>query len=70
MEAANSTEGNKVVVQYNFGVDGKVAKAITTAYSKKIKDKAIMLVSANGSANRFMIVAFAPKGMKGVDSKA
>eukprot|EP00579_Thalassiosira_antarctica_P008623 CAMPEP_0201884988 /NCGR_PEP_ID=MMETSP0902-20130614/17659_1 /ASSEMBLY_ACC=CAM_ASM_000551 /TAXON_ID=420261 /ORGANISM="Thalassiosira antarctica, Strain CCMP982" /LENGTH=970 /DNA_ID=CAMNT_0048414011 /DNA_START=17 /DNA_END=2929 /DNA_ORIENTATION=+ len=70
VEAANSTEGDKVIVRCDFGVDGKVAKAVTAAYGKKIKDKALLLVSADESADRFMVVAFAPKGMKGVDCKA
>jgi len=70
VEAANSTEGDKVIIRCDFGVDGKVAKAVTTAYGKKIKDKALLMVSADEAANRFMVVAFAPKGMKGVDCKA
>ena len=70
VEVANTTDGNKVVVRCDFGVDGKVAKAVTTAYGKKVKDKALLLVSADESADRFMVVAFSPKGMKDVDCKA
>ena len=70
VEVANTTDGNKVVVRCDFGVDGKVAKAVTTAYGKKVKDKALLLVSADESADRFMVLAFAPKGMKDVDCKA
>jgi alanyl-tRNA synthetase len=70
IEAANSTEGNKVVVRCDFGIDGKVAKAITTAYGKKVKDKALFLVTADEAADRFMVVAFAPKGLDDVDCKA
>lgn len=72
VEVAGRTEGNKVVVRCDFGVDGKVAKAVTGAYGKKVKDKALLLVSADEGANRFMVIAFAPKGMKEnpVDCKA
>lgn len=70
VEAASSTEGNKVVVRCDFGLDGKVAKAVTTAYGKKVKDKALFLVSADESADSFLVIAFAPKGMKDFDCKA
>jgi alanyl-tRNA synthetase len=70
VEVAQSTEGIKIVVRCDFGVDGKVAKAITTAYGKKVKDKALLLVSADEGADRFMVVAFAPKGMKDIDCHA
>jgi len=71
IEVANTvTDGNKVVVRCDFGVDGKVAKAVTAAYGKKVKDKALLLVSADESADRFMVITFAPKGMKDVDCKA
>ena len=59
-----------VVVRCDFGVDGKIAKAITAAYGKKIKDKALMLVSADVDADKFMVVAFAPKGMEDIDCHA
>uniref|UniRef100_A0A6U3Z9M9 Alanine--tRNA ligase n=1 Tax=Ditylum brightwellii TaxID=49249 RepID=A0A6U3Z9M9_9STRA len=68
--AASETEGNKIVLRFDFGVDGKVAKAVTTGFGKKVKDKALLLVSADEDAHRFMVVAFAPKGMKDVDCKA
>ena len=70
VEAAGLTDGNKVVIRCDFGVDGKVAKAVTGAYGKKIKDKALLIVSADESADRFMVIAFAPKGVKDVDCKA
>ncbi|KAL9190364.1 hypothetical protein ACHAXT_007575 [Thalassiosira profunda] len=70
VEAANATEGNKVVVRFDYGLNGKVSKAVTTAYGKKVKDKALLLVSADEGAGRFAVVAFAPKGMKDVDCKA
>jgi alanyl-tRNA synthetase len=70
VDAAGSTEGNKVVIRCDFGLDGKVAKAVTTAYGKKIKDKALFLVSADESEDCFLVIAFAPKGMTDVDCKA
>lgn len=70
VEVASTTEGDKVVIRCDFGCDGKVAKAVTAAYGKKVKDKALLLVTADEAADRFMVVAFAPKGMKGVDCKA
>lgn len=70
VEVAGTTDGNKVVVRCDFGVDGKVAKAVTAAYGKKVKDKALLLVSADEAADRFMVVAFTPKGMNdGPDCK-
>lgn len=70
VEVAGTTGGNKVVVRCDFGVDGKIAKAITAAYGKKIKDKALMLVSADVDADKFMVVAFTPKGMEDIDCHA
>lgn len=70
IEAASGSDSNKVVFRFDFGIDGKVAKAITTAFSKKIKDKALLLVTADEEADRFMVVAAAPKGVKDVDCKA
>jgi len=72
IEAAGAVaEGsNKVVMRCDFGIEGKIAKAVTTAYGKKVKDKALLMVTADEAADRFMVVAFAPKGMKGVDCKA
>ncbi|CAB9509032.1 Alanine--tRNA ligase [Seminavis robusta] len=68
-EAAAATEGNKVVVRFDFGCDGKVWKAVSTAYGKKVKDKALLLVTADTDADRFMVGAVAPKGVD-VDCKA
>ena len=68
--AAEATESNKVVLRFDFGVNGKTAKAVTTAYSKKVKDKALMLISADVDADRFLVVAVAPKGVTDVDCKA
>jgi alanyl-tRNA synthetase len=33
--AAPSTDGSKVVLRYDFGADGKMAKSIMTAYGKR-----------------------------------
>merc|ERR1719217_580395 len=48
----------------------QVVEAAASSSGKKVKDKALMLVSADESSDRYMVVAFAPKGMKGVDCKA
>lgn len=68
--AAAEVDGNKVVFRFDFGCDGKVAKAVTQSYGKKVKDKALMLISLDEAADRFLVMAFAPKGMKDVDCKA
>ena len=68
--AASTSEGNKIVVRSDFGLDGKAAKSISAAVSKKVKDKAFLLVSADEDAGRFLVFAFAPKGLKDVDCKA
>jgi len=67
--AASSAEGTKIVVRNDFGLDGKAAKSIATTVGKKVKDKAFLLVSADETAGRFMVFAFAPKGGD-VDCKA
>eukprot|EP00934_Nitzschia_sp_Nitz4_P001139 Nitzschia sp. Nitz4//scaffold180_size44305//6788//9765//NITZ4_007233-RA/size44305-snap-gene-0.58-mRNA-1//1//CDS//3329539449//1139//frame0 len=67
--AGEATEGNKVVFRFDFGIDGKLAKNVATAFGKKIKDKAIMLVSADTDSDRFLVMAMAPKGVD-VDCKA
>jgi alanyl-tRNA synthetase len=68
--AASIAEGNKIVVRSDFGLDGKAAKSISAAVAKKIKNKAFLLVSADEDAGRFLVFAFAPKGLKDVDCKA
>lgn len=68
--AAGTTEGNKVVLRFDFGIEGKVAKAVTQAYGKQVKDKALFLVSADAETDKFMAIAFAPKGMDDIDCKA
>mmetsp|Transcript_27860 Transcript_27860/g.39192 ORF Transcript_27860/g.39192 Transcript_27860/m.39192 type:complete len:963 (+) Transcript_27860:74-2962(+) len=68
--AAAETSGDKVVFRFDFGIDGKVAKSVAASYCKKVKDKALLLVTADEASDRFMVIATAPKGMKGVDCKA
>jgi len=68
--SALSDEGNKVVCRVDFGINGKIVKAVQTAYGKKIKDKALMLISADVSDDRYMVATFAPKGFEDVDCKA
>jgi alanyl-tRNA synthetase len=67
--AGEGTEGNKVVFRFDFGIDGKLAKNVTSAFGKKIKDKALLLVSADEDSNRFLVYAMAGKGID-VDCKA
>jgi alanyl-tRNA synthetase len=67
--AAEATTGNKVVFRFDFGSDNKVVKKLTTAYGKQVKDKAILLMSADEDAGKLLIVGFAPKGVD-VDCKA
>mmetsp|Transcript_41640 Transcript_41640/g.99809 ORF Transcript_41640/g.99809 Transcript_41640/m.99809 type:complete len:966 (-) Transcript_41640:85-2982(-) len=69
IEAGESSEGNKVVFRFDFGVDAKMGKNVATAFTKKIKDKAIMIISADADADRFLVLAMAPKGVD-VDCKA
>ena len=56
-------------MRFDFGTDGKVWKGISTAYGKKVKDKALLLVSADTDSDRMMVAAVAPKGVE-VDCKA
>mmetsp|Transcript_14770 Transcript_14770/g.33290 ORF Transcript_14770/g.33290 Transcript_14770/m.33290 type:complete len:964 (+) Transcript_14770:40-2931(+) len=69
IEVGEATEGNKVVFRYDFGANMKLGKNVGTAFTKKIKDKAIMIISADTDANRFLVLAMAPKGVD-VDCKA
>ena len=68
--AAQATEGNKVVLRFDFGVNSKVSKSVTQAYCKKVKDKALMLVSGDADADKIMVAVAAPKGLSDVDCKA
>ena len=67
---AEATEDNKIVLRFDFGADGKIAKSITQHYGKRVKDKALMLVSSDAEADKCFVVAFAPKKMKDFDCKA
>lgn len=67
---ATTTEDNKIVVRFDFGSDGKLAKQITQHYGKQVKDKALMLISADIDDDKCFVVAFAPKGMPDFDCKA
>lgn len=69
IEAGEKAEGSKVIFRFDFGVEGKVAKNVTQAFGKKIKDKALMLISADETSNKFLVMTFAPKGVD-VDCKA
>lgn len=64
-----TTEGNKIVMRFDFGLDGKVAKQIMTNYCKKVNDKALLLVTADPDSDKFMVIAGAPKGVAGLDCK-
>ena len=67
--AGQACEGNKVIFRFDFGIDGKLAKNVTQAFSKEIKDKALMLISADEDSDRFMVMTVAPKEVN-VDCKA
>jgi alanyl-tRNA synthetase len=69
VQASTGTEGNKVVLRFDFGLDGKLGRTIVAAVNKKVQDKAIFLVSADEDSDRFLVVASAPKGVD-VDCKA
>lgn len=69
LELAKSTEGTKVVLRFDFGIDGKVAKNVATAFFKKNKEKSLLLVTGDQESDRIMVVAAAPKGSN-VDCKA
>jgi len=66
--AAAAASGNKVACRHDFGFDGKVAKAVSTAYGKRVKDKALLLLTADAASDRFLVFAVSPKGV-GVDCK-
>jgi len=68
--AANGAGGNKVVFRFDFGSDGKIIKNLTSAYSKQVKDKAILMLSADEDTDKLLVAAYAPKGAKEVDCKA
>jgi len=67
---AQATEDNKIVVRFDFGTDGKIAKQISQHYCKQVKDKALMIVSSDTETDKCFVATFAPKGMKEFDCKA
>jgi alanyl-tRNA synthetase len=69
VQEAAAAEGNKVILRFDFGLDGKLGKSILTSVNKKVPDKAVMLVSADESADRFLVLVASPKGVE-VDCKA
>jgi alanyl-tRNA synthetase len=69
IKVGEATEGNKVIFRYDFGLNAKLGKNVATAFTKKIKDKAIMIISADADSNRFLVLAMAAKGLD-VDCKA
>jgi alanyl-tRNA synthetase len=40
-----------------------MAKNISTAYGKQVKDKALFLVSGDKESDRILVLAFCPKGL-------
>mmetsp|Transcript_16885 Transcript_16885/g.34891 ORF Transcript_16885/g.34891 Transcript_16885/m.34891 type:complete len:968 (-) Transcript_16885:289-3192(-) len=69
VELAGASSESKLVMRFDFGCEGKVAKQIMTGFCKKIKDKALMLITADVDEDKYMVVTGAPKGMD-VDCKA
>jgi len=67
--AGEATEGNKVIFRFDFGANAKLGKNVAVAFTKKIKDKAIMIISADSHADRFLVMTLAPKGVD-VDCKS
>jgi alanyl-tRNA synthetase len=70
IDAALAATGLTVVVHVDFGIEGKVAKSITTAYSKKVSDKALCLISGDTESDKFLVVTFSPSASIPVDCKA
>ncbi len=70
IDTAAKTDGDKFVCRIDFGLNGKLAKTISTAYGKKVKDKAFLLITADEDADKYMVIAFAPKQLSSVDCKA
>ena len=62
LAAADGNLGNKLICRVDFGLDMKLAKLVQTAVSKALKDKCVMILSAEVDSDRFMLIAFAPKG--------
>jgi len=60
------------VLRVDFGCDGKISKAIQTAYGKNdiSKTVAVLMISASTEENKFMVAAFTNKNNKDIDCKA
>lgn len=69
LNLADATEGQKLVLRFDFGIDGKVAKSVAAAFFKRNKEKGLLLVSGDPETDRIMVVAAAPKGSD-IDCKA
>jgi len=63
LAVAASIDGNRVICRIDFGIDMKLAKLVQTSVSKVLKDKCVMILSADIDVDRFMLIAFAPKGI-------
>lgn len=61
--------GNKLVARVDFGVDIKLAKLVQASVGKVVKDKAVMIISADPNEDRYMVVSFSPKGFNEIDCK-
>lgn len=70
IKAAEDSSSNKIVYLAEFSIPPKVTKSIMTAFHKKVKDKALMLVSVDTDSDRIAVAAACPKGMGDVDCKA
>lgn len=67
-KASAATDG-KIVMRFDFGTDGKIAKSIATSFCKSVKDKALLLVSADTEADKCLVLACCAKGVD-TDCKA
>lgn len=66
---AGKASGDKIAIRYDFGTDGKLSKAVATKYCKQVKDKALLLVSADPESDKCLVMSCAPKGVD-IDCKA
>lgn len=69
VSSAAATANSKVVVRFDFGCEGKIAKSVTAVFLKKVQGKALMLISADEETDKFMVVAVAPREVD-IDCKA
>lgn len=70
IKASEESSSDKIVYLADFLIPSKIAKSIMTAFHKKVKDKALMLVSVDAENDRIAVVAASPKGMGDVDCRA